>query len=136
MVIRLVADANIQGHIRRLVARMQADPWRDFWDFLDLHLLTFADLELALSDTDAVVWQRCQQHSALLLTNNRNDDGSDSLEATIRFLNTPQSLPVFTIGDADRTLTDHAYADQVIDRLFRYLLELDNVRGAGWLYLP
>jgi hypothetical protein len=33
-VISLLADANIQGHIARLVARMQGDYWRDFWDLL------------------------------------------------------------------------------------------------------
>jgi hypothetical protein len=135
-VITLVADANIQGHVARLVARMQEDEWRDYWEYLDLHYLTFADLGLAPADSDAVIWQRCQELPALLLTNNRNDDGPDSLEATIRVHSTAQSLPVFTIGEADSILTSHAYADRVIDRLLRYLLELDNLRGTGRLYMP
>lgn len=134
--IALLADANIQGHITRLVARMQDEAWRDFWEHLELQHLTFADLGLDQSATDAAIWQRCQQHPALLLTSNRNDDGPDSLAATIRQHNTPQSLPVFTIADADGILAGHLYADRVIDRLFRYLLELDNVRGTGRLYLP
>ncbi len=88
------------------------------------------------ADSDGVVWHRCQERAALLLTNNRNDDGPDSLEATIRVHNTPHSLPVFTIGDADSILASPEYAEQVIDRLFRYLLELDNIRGTGRPFLP
>ena len=134
--ITLLADANIQGHVARLVARMQAESWRAFWEHLEVRYVTFTDLELDSADSDAVVWHRCQERAALLLTNNRNDDGPDSLEATIRVHNTPQSLPVFTIRDAESILASADYAEQVIDRLFRYLLELDNIRGTGRLFLP
>ncbi len=120
----------------RLAGRMQADPWREFWDHLDVHCLSFSEVGLDPTDTDAVVWQRCQERQLFLLTNNRNDDGPDSLERTIRTRNTPHSLPVFTVGEADRILSGHEYADQVIDRLFRYLLEIDSIRGTGRLYLP
>ena len=41
-----------------------------------------------------------------MITGNRNDDGPDSLEATTRNENQPESLPVITIGDADRVLRD------------------------------
>ena len=43
-VITLVADVNIQGHLDRLATRMQADFWRDFWEYLDVRCVTFADL--------------------------------------------------------------------------------------------
>jgi hypothetical protein len=135
-VISLVADVNIQGHVNRLVDRMRSDHWRDYWDYLELRYLTFADLGLDAADVDAAVWTRCQERQALLITNNRNDDGPDSLSATIRIRNTPQSWPVFTLGNADAILAGAEYADQVIDRLLRYLLELENVRGTGRLYLP
>jgi hypothetical protein len=72
----------------------------------------------------------------LLLTNNRNDDGPDSLDATIRQFNTPQSLPVFTIGDADKILDSSEYTERVVDRLFRYLLDYANILGTGRLFLP
>jgi len=55
---------------------------------------------------------------------------------TILSFNTPECLPVFTLGDAERILSSHDYADRVIDRLFRYLFEIDNIRGTGRLYLP
>lgn len=70
------------------------------------------------------------------MTNNRNDDGPESLEATIRQFSTLASLPVFTIGDADAILDSGEYTERVADRLFRYLLELDNIRGTGRLFLP
>jgi hypothetical protein len=135
-VIALLADANIQGHIARLVERMQSDTWRDFWDHIELRYLTFADIGLNPADKDSLVWQRCQEYSVFLLTNNRRKDEADSLEATIREQNTSESLPVFTLGEADNLLTDDEYADRVIDRLYRYLFEIDNIRGTGRLYLP
>ena len=93
----LLADENIQGHINRLVMRMQGEPWLGFWIYLQLSSVSFADIGLDPGDTDAVVWRRCQERRALLITGNRNDDGPDSLENTIRTCNTPQSVPVFSL---------------------------------------
>jgi hypothetical protein len=135
-VIKLLADANIQGQVALLVACMQAEPWTEFWDYLGLRVLTFADVGLDLADSDALIWQRCQEIEALLITDNRNDDGPDSLESTIRGNNTPASLPVFTIADARRVVSSAEYRHEVIDRLLRYLLELENIRGTGRLFLP
>lgn len=136
MVISLLADANIQGQVAILAARMQGEAWRDFWDDLELRVVTFAEVGLHPSDSDAVVWRRCQEQGLLLLTDNRNDDGPESLEATIRAYTTPTSLPVFTIGNVRSLSSDPGYANRVIDRLFIYLLELDDIRGIGRLYLP
>jgi hypothetical protein len=135
-VIALVADANIQGQVELLATRMQAEPWREFWEYLQLRCVTFADACLDPADSDAIVWQRCQDLGILLITDNRNDDGPDSLENTIRKHNTAMSLPVFTIGDVRNVSSSAEYANRVIDRLLRYLLELDNIRGTGRLYLP
>jgi hypothetical protein len=46
------------------------------------------------------------------MTGNQNDDSTDSLEATIRNENPRDSLPVITIGEADRVLRDRVYAEQ------------------------
>jgi hypothetical protein len=135
-VITLLADANIQGQVEILVGRMQTEQWRDFWDHLQLRHATFADVGLQPADSDAVIWHRCQAMGLVLLTDNRNDDGPDSLEATIRTDNQPTRLPVFTIGNVRQLSESPAYADRVIDQLFEYLLEFDNIRGTGRLYLP
>ena len=134
--IALLADVNIEGHVTRLVSQMQGSYWRDFWDHLQLHSSRFQDVGLSTNDTDAVVWQICQQQRLYLLTNNRNDDGPDSLEATIRALNTPTSLPVFTISDAGRIFQSKDYAARVVESLFDHLLRIETLQGIGRLFLP
>lgn len=134
--ITLLADANIEGHVERLAVRMQREPFIGFWNDLQMSLVTFADVELVSHDTDALVWKRCQERGLCLITGNRNDDGPDSLESTIRTCNTAECLPVFTIADADRTLADADYAAEVIWTLIDYLLRLDGIKGSGRLYLP
>ncbi len=80
---------------------------------------------------DALIWRTCQQEGLVLITGNRNDDGADSLEATIRSENQPESLPVLTIADANRVLHERVYADSVAESVLDYLLRIDEVRGAG-----
>ena len=134
--LQLLADVNIEGQVARLVSLMQGESWREYWDHLELRLLRFQDVRLSRSDTDAQVWQICQQQQLYLLTNNRNDDGPDSLAATIRAHNTAASLPVFTLSDADRVYPSKDYAERVVESLFDYLLRIDTLRGTGRLYLP
>jgi hypothetical protein len=135
-VIQLLADVNIEGHVSRLVTLMQGDYWRAFWDHLDLRSLRFHDVGLSPGESDALVWQVCQQQSLYLLTSNRNDDGPDSLEATIRALSTDTSIPVFTLSDADRIFHSRDYAERVIESLFDQLLRMETLQGTGRLYLP
>jgi hypothetical protein len=115
---------------------MQTGSWADLWQDLGLVLQHFDDVGLSLSSTDLEIWQRCQAERLLLITNNRNSDSPDSLEAAIRLHNTPQSLPVFTIADVDKLRTSRDYAERVVIRLYEYLLDIDNVLGAGRLFLP
>ena len=132
----LVADANIQGQVEYLVQRMQADAWADFWQALGLVLRRFEDVGLSASSTDLEVWNVCQAEQLILITDNRNLDSEDSLEATIRRNNTPESLPVFTIADMNEFRTDSSYVERVVEALYDYLLRIDEVRGTGRLYLP
>ena len=50
--------------------------------------------------------------------------------------NQPDSLPVVTISDQDRVLQDRIYAEKVAVKLLEYLIRIDEVRGAGRLYVP
>lgn len=93
--IPLLADEDTQGHVARLAARMQREPFVEFWNDLGISLVVFADVGLNPADTGAAVWARCQERGLFLITGNRNDDGPDSLESTIRARNTAASLPVF-----------------------------------------
>ena len=71
----------------------------------------------------------------ILLTNNRNMAGTDSLEQTIREENTGTSLPVLTFSDFDR-ITDHVYRDQCAKRLIEIIVYLDDYLGVGRMFIP
>ncbi len=89
-----------------------------------------------MSDNDVLGEVSCRTDGIVLITGNRNNDGPESLEATILELNEPHSLPVLTIGHPQRVLRESAYADRIAERILELLLDLDRVRGAGRLYVP
>ena len=132
----ILADINIQGHVDLLVVLMRAEPWKLFWDYLQLRYLHFADIGLAPATADSLVWETCQREHLVLITDNRNKRDADSLEATIQAHNTPISLPVFTIADVPHLRASQAYAHRIIDKLLDSLLRIDALRGTGRLYLP
>jgi hypothetical protein len=123
----LLADMNDVRQVRVLVMILQEEPRLEFWNHLRLSTPTFADLE---------VWQKCQEEELVLITANRNADSPDSLKTTIRTHGTVASLPVFTLADANRGLTERTYAELVDERLLEYLFDIENLRGAGRMYLP
>jgi len=132
----ILADINIQGHMDLLVVLMQAEPWKLFWDYLQLRYVHFADVGLAPSALDSLVWETCQREELVLLTENRNQHGMDCLEMTIQTRNTTTSLPVFTIANVPHLRGSREYADRIIDKLLDSLLRIDALRGSGRLYLP
>jgi hypothetical protein len=64
--------------------------------------VTFIEAGLPLASSDCIVWRFAQAHTMLLLTGNRNMDGKNSLEQTIRDENHPAALPIVTIGSLDQ----------------------------------
>jgi hypothetical protein len=72
----------------------------------------------------------------VLITDNRNKKDKDSLEATIQKLNTPTSLPVFTIGNVPHLRASNDYANCVIEKLLDSLLRINALYGTGRLYIP
>lgn len=62
--------------------------------------------------------------------------GKNSLEQVMREENTLASLPVVTIGDADRVLTDPDYRNRCVDRLIEIVFDIDDYRGAIRLFIP
>jgi hypothetical protein len=135
-VITLLVDANLDGQAELLDMRLRTETWRELREYLDIRLLHFQQIGLDRETKDDVVWRLCQQHGYYLLTANRNSKADDSLEATIRREGTAQSLPVFTIADAERVYQSTAYLDKVVEQLLDYLLEEADYRGTGRLYLP
>lgn len=132
----ILSDVNIRGHFDFLVAAMKAGSWNATWQELNVKYVAFADVGLDPKDSDAVVWQVCQDQGLVLITSNRNQTGADSLESTLRERTTPESLPVLTISDAERFRHDRAYVERVIESLLDILVDIEVYRGAGRLYLP
>ncbi len=132
----LLADANIKGFVDLLVTLMQHEPWKFFWDHLQLRYVQFLDFGLSVDSADELVWQTCQKNDLYLITDNRNKKAADSLETTIQNQNTPTSLPVFTIGNVQRIRHSREYAERVVESLLQYLMQEDNIRGTGRLFLP
>jgi hypothetical protein len=132
----ILADANSVGHVRLLLQLFQSEGRREFWEFLNLAAPGFADLGLLPTYSDQAVWLRCQQERLILITINRNEEGPDSLEATLQTLNEATSLPVVTIADAHRLLNERSYAERAADKLLEYLFDMDQYLGAGRLYIP
>ncbi len=132
----IMADINIRGQVEELLLIWQSPAWREMWDSLRLSYFTFADFGLHHQAVDSLVWQACQDREVVLVTANRNDDGPDSLEETLRSRNTPRSLPVFTVADIHRFDREPSYVLRTAIRLLDYLFDIDRVRGTGRLYVP
>jgi hypothetical protein len=131
----ILADGNVEGHLKALVRVLENTVWREIWASLDVGVVTFDHLGVARNVSDRILWRACQQQSVILITGNRNAAGADSLEATIRLENTDSCLPVLTIANPARIYTDRAYAEQAAERLLEVLMDLDSLRGAGRIYL-
>ena len=132
----ILADVNVGKQRRAIMAIWASDTWGDLWSDLGLVVESFGALGLSDNSPDTEIWRTCQKERLVLVTGNRNDDGPDSLEAVIRDENQPDSLPVLTISDPRRLLHDRLYAEKVAERLLEYLIRIDEVRGAGRLYVP
>jgi len=72
----------------------------------------------------------------ILLTANRSMKGKDSLEQVMREENTPTSLPVITIGNADRLLSDAEYRQSCVESLLEIVLAIDDYRGSMRIFIP
>jgi hypothetical protein len=131
-----MSDNDVLGLVERLIDICQTPAWIEFWQNFDCTLCTFADFQLPTNASDATVWQTCQDNELILITANRNKEGSDSLETAIGQSNRPNCLPVLTLADPKRVGRDRAYAEAVVERLLDILDAIDNDRGTGRLYLP
>jgi predicted nuclease of predicted toxin-antitoxin system len=132
----ILADNNVVGQVEYLVRLMQEPIWADFWVALGLTLYHFEDLGLTATAKDTEIWRLCQAQELMLITDNRNDDSPESMVVAIRTLNTPTSLPIFTIADLDKFGESGEYEARVVARLYDYLIRIDEVRGTGRLFLP
>ena len=132
----ILADINVGKQRRAILAIWASESWRDIWNGLGLSVVSFPTLGLNYDASDALIWTTCQREELVLITGNRNKRGADSLEAVIQRENQADSLPVITIADSGRVLRDRLYAERVAERLLDYLMRVDEIRGAGRIYVP
>ena len=132
----IMADHDIEGQVQVLLRLLTSAAWSEVWHELAVRIESFASLGLPENTSDAVLWQFCQMHQIMLITGNCNKAGAEALEAVIEQNNTPTSLPVLTIGTPPRVLSSREYAERVATRLLEVLLDVEQYRGTGRLYLP
>ena len=132
----ILIDVNVEGQGARIGMRLQAGEWRELTTVLDVAFRTFGAVGLDPASPDDVVWRYCQAHGYYLLTSNRNEESDSSLEATLRREGTPTSLPVFTLPLPDRVYHSPAFLERVVAKILDYVLDAENIRGTGRLYLP
>jgi predicted nuclease of predicted toxin-antitoxin system len=121
-------DHNLERYAVILLGKIASDGWLDL---IPIRFITFREIELSTDSSDRVVWQVAQNNQMILLTANRNMKGEDSLEKTLREDNTPNSLPIVTIGNLDRFRSEPGYRSQCTDRIIEILLDLENYTGVG-----
>lgn len=129
---KVLIDHNIEGQAIILWGALASEGWLEL---VTIESKMFKDVKLPVDSDDRFVWRFAQANSMILLTDNRNMTGRDSLEQTIREENRTNSLPVITIGDIDR-LDGKAYRGRCVSRLVDIALDLNNYLGTGRVFIP
>lgn len=130
--ITILVDHDIEGQAALLWSTFIDEGWPID---LPMQMVRFIDIDLAITSTDRIVWRFVQAQQMFLLTGNRNMDGDDSLEQTIRDENHVGALPIFTVGRVDR-MAERQYRIECVNRIIEVLLDLDNFRGVGRVFIP
>jgi hypothetical protein len=129
---KVILDHHMEGHGILLWSIMENEGWLKL---IDIPMLTFAEIGVPVNAPDREVWRFAQEQQLILLTANRNDEGEDSLEQTIREENKPASLPVLTIGILDR-MKERTYREKCAEKIVDIVLNIENYLGAGRIYIP
>ena len=126
-------DHNLNGHAIIFFGSIANQGWLDI---IPIRFVTFAQMELPIDSDDRVVWRLAQENQMILLTANRTMKGKDSLEQVMREENTSNSLPVITIGNADRLLNDWEYRERCVEGLIEIVLDINTYVGVSRLFIP
>ena len=129
---KVLLDHHLKKQGILLLATMGGEGWLKL---LEIPMLTFSDVGLPIDSSDRSVWRFAQEKQLILLTGNRNSEGEDSLEQTIRNENTSSSLPVVTVSMVSR-MEERAYREQCAERLVEIVLNIENYLGIGRVYIP
>jgi predicted nuclease of predicted toxin-antitoxin system len=128
-----LVDHNLRGHSVVLSGSLAASGWLDL---ISIRFVLFEEVGLAVTSNDRTVWQYAQVNQMILLTANRSMKGKDSLEQVMREENTPNSLPVLTIGNIDRLLIEPNYRERCVNRLVDIVVDIEDYQGARRIFIP
>lgn len=126
-------DHNLKGHALVFFGAIARQGWLNV---VPVQFVTFAEIGLPIDSDDRVVWRCAQENQMILLTANRSMKGKDSLEQVMREENTSTSLPVITIGNANRLLNDSEYRERCVETLIEIVLAMDDYRGSRRIFIP
>jgi hypothetical protein len=109
----LLADVNVQGHVRYLRRLIETLGLWNVLAELNLDFVTFGNLGLPRDLDDRPLWNRCQQNGWVLFTENRNDEHENSLHATLADSWKMGCLPVLTLANKGTFEHNASYAERV-----------------------
>jgi hypothetical protein len=128
-----LVDHNLERHAELLLGNIANQGWLEI---LSIRFVTLTEIEISVDSSDRIVWRVAQANQMILLTANRKMRGKDALERVLPEENTSNSLPVVTIGNADRVLDDRDYRNQCVDRFLEIVIDIENYMGVGRLFIP
>ena len=127
-----LVDYNLDGYAPVFLGIVTKNGW---FELLPIPFVTLKEAGLSMDLSDCALWRFAQSKQMVILTANRNMKGEDSLEQVIREENTVTSLPVVTIGDIKR-LDEFNYRERCVDRMIEIVLDIQNYKGIGRLFIP
>ncbi len=130
--IAVLVDYNIEGQAALLWSTLQTEGWVAA---APMRFVRFSEVNLPAASSDREIWHFAQANQLIVLTANRNMEGADSLEQTLRDANQTTSLPILTISNADR-IVEAAYRARCAARLAEIVVYLSDYLGSGRLYIP
>ncbi len=136
----LLADVNLEAHAERLPGLFDRLGLGDVLAGAHLVVATLNEIGLPLAANDRFLWTYCQQQGWVLFTDNRNDDGPDSLEATLRDSWSPGCLPVVTLAKQLRFMRSGPYrrrvAEDLAELLFAISQDESRYRSSPRIWVP
>jgi hypothetical protein len=100
--------------------------------------VTFGELQLPRDLDDRSLWNRCQQDGWVLFTENRNNDGPNSLQATLTDSWQVGHLPVLKLSNKGKFEHDRSYAERLATDVAEHLfgIALGQYLDQPRIYFP
>jgi hypothetical protein len=126
-------DHDIEGQARLLFETIRQEGWLSI---VTIRFVEFPEAGIALNISDRDVWRYVQAQRMFLLTENRQMNGPDSLEVTLRQELTATALPVLTVRDKGRLQADVHYRQACAEDIADIASDPDARQGIDRLYIP